>query len=302
MTGSLHDSDDLTQETLVKAWRGLASFGGRASFRTWLYRVATNVCVDAHRSRRLLPPGLASPADPLIGPQEFAADRVWLEPYPDTLLEAVPAHPSMEPEAQMTRRESVRLAFLAAVQTLPAKQRAILLLRDVLGFTASEAAAIVETTVPAANSALQRARATLASQPPYPDARAGGHATADEASLVGRYVLAFEGSDVAALVELIREDAIMSMPPDPAWFQGRADILAYLANWVFPRFGPLRALPTAANGVPAVALYGRRADGLFEALSLQVVDLRLGRIAEITGFVDPSLFRWFNLPGTLAPR
>jgi RNA polymerase sigma-70 factor, ECF subfamily len=297
MSGSLADADDLVQESLLRAWKGLSRFEGRADLRTWLYRVTTNVCLDAldKKSARLLPMELgpaAGPGDP-IGPPRL--EPVWLGPCPRELYET--AEPS--PEARVAARESVTLAFLVALQLLPAKQRVVLILRDVVGWEAAECAELLELSVAAVNSALQRARETLAARatkvsPTIDDA--------DTSALLSRYVEAWELADVNALVALLHEDATLAMPPLPQWIAGASAIGASIGAMVFGPAGPgaFKLVRTEANGQPALAAYQRDRDsGELRATALHVLELRQGRIDAITAFLDPSLFPAFGLAPVL---
>jgi len=295
MLGSIQDAEDLTQETLLKAWRRRDGFEQRSSVRTWLFRIATNACLDAldGRRRRLLPNALLPPAHPERLPEvDVAEPASWLDPYPDSLLDEL-----ADPAANYARRETVELAFLVAIQLLPPRQRAVLLLRDVLELQIGETAALLGWSTASVNSALQRARATMRQRSWHreePSASARGQ----ERELLARYVRAFEAADVGALTDIIREDATMTMPPDPAWFAGRDAILRFLDRWVFSERGQLRLVPTAANRQPAFALFERR-DGRFHGLSLQVLTTRHGQVATITGFVRPELLTVFGMPPTL---
>jgi RNA polymerase sigma-70 factor (ECF subfamily) len=287
MLGSLHDAEDQLQETLLRAWRGLDTFEGRSSLRAWLYRIATNACLDAlkQRRRRLLPDAYAAPADPHTAPAPDRLDVPWIEPYPDRLLDG-----AADPARHYETREATTLAFVTTIQLLPPRQRAILLLRDALGFTAGETAAILETTHDAVNAGLRRARLTLG------NAAIGAAAppTSDEERLVARYVEAWEAGDVDALVRLLREDARMTMPPTPSWYDGREAIGAFLAAFFDGVGAGSRLLVTRANGQPAAAVYVRL-DDEYDPLALQVLTIDAGRIAAITGFTDEALFPLFCL-------
>ncbi|HZS41483.1 MAG TPA: sigma-70 family RNA polymerase sigma factor [Polyangia bacterium] len=303
MSGSIHDADDLLQDSLLRAWKGLPGFEQRADLRTWLYRVTTHACLDAleKRSARLLPAELGPAAGPndAMGPPRL--EPIWLEPCPASLYES--AEPS--PEARIGQRESVTLAFLVALQLLPARQRAVLILRDVLGWQASECGELLEISVAAVNSALQRARETLASRAPALRAEPRALDDAETRALLSRYVHAWERADVDALVALLHEDATLAMPPLAEWLAGAAAIRASIAAMVFAPAGPgaFRLLRTEANGRPAFAAYQRdRASGELRAASLHVLDVRDGRIAAITAFLDPSLLAAFELPGRLDDR
>jgi RNA polymerase sigma-70 factor, ECF subfamily len=304
MLGSLEDAEDLVQETLLRAWRGRASFGadGRFSLRAWLYRIATNACLDVLRSRprRILPPQVAPAADPLA-PIPPPADLPWLQPYPDRLLESV-APPEDEPGAVVVARETIELTFLAAIQHLPPRQRAVLILRDVVGSSPRDTAALLDASVVSVNSALQRARATLRER--LPERRtewAPASAPSDEErELLRRYVEAHERADVDALAALLREDARLTMPPHAIWFEGREAILIASAQGFDPAFGRLRAVVTGANLQPAAGHYLRApGDTGYRPLALDVLRVEGGRVAEITSFVSPELFAAFGLPPAL---
>jgi RNA polymerase sigma-70 factor, ECF subfamily len=290
MLGSFHDADDLVQETYLRAWRALGRFESRSSIRTWLYRIATNACLNAlaERPRRALPSGLLPPSDPSDSPREPVLESVWLEPYPDRLLDELE-----DPASRYARRETVELAFLVAIQFLPPKQRAVLLLRDVLAWTAAEVAALLDTSATSVNSTLRRARATLERH--VSEGRLPATPTAEEQALRERYVLAFERADVQLLAYLLAEDVEMTMPPDPMWFRGRADVLAFLERRVFAARGPLLGVATAANRHPAVALYEQRPNEQ-TPLSIQVLSIRSGRVGRVDGFVGGALFPAFGLP------
>jgi RNA polymerase sigma-70 factor, ECF subfamily len=300
LLGSLHDAEDLTQETLLQAWRGLAGFEGRSSVRTWLYRIATNSCLRAlaRRSgrRRALPEAVAAPVAfaPLGRPD---AESRWLDPYPDAALAGLPdGHPG--PAARYELHESVRLAFVAAIQILPPRQRAALLLRDVLGFSAAETAALLDATLPSVNSALQRARATLSARPPDSDALGGRLTDARQQSLLERYQRAWREADVDGLVALLRDDVVWSMPPWRQWYVGRAPVRAFLA-WALPPDGSRRhrLVPTAANGQPAFGHYRAAVEtATWQAFAIQVLVIHGAQIASITHFVNPVLFEAFGLP------
>ena len=300
MLGSLEDSEDLVQETFLRAWRKRASFGsdGRSAFRPWLYRIATNACLDVLRSRprRVVPPQVASPGDPAAPPSP-PVDLPWLQPYPDRLLE--PAAPTEdEPDAAAVARETIELAFIAAIQHLPPRQRAVLILRDVLGWSAKDAAALIDASVNSVNSALQRARATLRQQlgERRTEWARSAEPSAEEHELLRKYVDAHERADADALAALLREDARLTMPPHPTWYEGRAAIRIAAGQGFEPSFGTLRTLVTAANRQPAAAHYLRRpGESEYRALALDVLSVDDGRIAEISSFVSPELFPAFGL-------
>ncbi len=300
MLGSVQDAEDLVQETFLRAWRGFPAFEGRSSLRNWLYRIATNACLNALASRavarRLLPEALGPPAGSL--PEGApASDVAWLEPYPDALLEGVPdAAPG--PEARYEMHESVQLAFVAAIQHLPPRQRAVLLLRDVLGWSAAETAGLLESTVASVNSALQRARATLELR--QPGAQPAGQPQPDERqrALLERYVRTWEDRDLDGFVALLREDVVLTMPPWPQWYVGRAAVREVFAwVWKQQRF---RIVLTAANRQPALAMYARGGgEPNWEAHAIQVLSFRGDAVGALTTFRDPRLFARFGLPDVL---
>jgi RNA polymerase sigma-70 factor (TIGR02960 family) len=296
MLGSLHDAEDALQETLLRAWRHLAGFESRSSFRAWLYRIATNVCLSAAARRPPEPPPAVHELTTAEG------DAITLAPYPDALLDELESG-AAEPDARYDLDESVRLAFLAAVQLLPPRQRAVLLLRDVLGFAAGEVAELIDSSTAGVNSALQRARATLAKRQAEGRLEPGRVQPPDhvQRSLVRRYVEAWESVDVDGLVALLREDVVMTMPPEPLLFRGRRAIGEFFAT--VPAGGALdkiRLLPTRANREPAVAAYLLDDETrVYLPYGLMVLSLDGDAIAEITGFADPTLFPLFGLPATL---
>ena len=294
MLGSLDDAEDAVQDTLVRAWRGLPRFQGRSSLRAWLYRIATNVCLDAldHRARRVLPTAVVAPADPVAPPAPDDDTVPWLQPYPDVML--VAADPAADPAAAVVRREHIQLAFVAAIQYLPPRRRAVLLLRDVLGFSAAETATITGISVAAVNNALPRARAALAARRSAEGPDATSAAVRD--ALVRRYVEAWHAANVPALLGLLREDATMSMPPTPSWYRGRDNVGIYLDQLFAGPVGQgLRLLPTSANRQPALAVYST----VGAPFAIKVLTVHNGLVAAITGFVDPNLFRRFGLPVAL---
>jgi RNA polymerase sigma-70 factor (ECF subfamily) len=304
MLGSFEDSEDLVQETLLRAWRRRDTFEGRSTFRAWLYRIATNACLDflERHPRQPVPRQPAPGLDPQAALPPAAIP--WLQPYPDRLLE--PSAPSdAEPDNAIVAKETIELAFLAAIQHLPPRQRAVLILRDVLGWPANETAALLEMTVAAVKSALQRARPTLKQHLPEQrlDWAPSGTPTAQERALLQRYVDAHQRADLNTLAELLREDALLTMPPHPIWFVGRASIMAFTAD-VFDPASPMyhgqwRSLPTWANRQPAAAHYVRRpGDDCYRAQVLDVLRVEHGLVAEITAFV-PELFPAFGLPPAL---
>jgi RNA polymerase sigma-70 factor, ECF subfamily len=304
MLGSFEDSEDLVQETFLRAWRKRASFGshGRSSLRAWLYRIATNACLDVLRGRprRVLPPQVTAAGNPAEPPAP-AADLPWLQPYPDRLLE--PAAPAEdEPGAVVVARETIELAFIAAIQHLPPRQRAALILRDVLGWSAKDTASLLEASVASANSALQRARTTLRDRlgERRTEWARGSERSEEERELLRRYVDAHERADADALAELLREDARLTMPPHPTWYAGRDAIMIAARQGFDPGFGHLRTVVAGANRQSAAAHYLRRpGESEYGPLALDVLRIEGGRVTEITSFVSPELFGAFGLPPTL---
>ena len=297
MLGSVQDAEDQVQETLIRAWRSYGEFEGRSSLRTWLYRIATNACLRAleNSSRRPLPSGLGAPSEDPNAPLAAEQPEVpWLQPMPDVLVSAGTA----DPAAIVTSRMSMRLALIAALQYLPARQRAVLILRDVLQWRAAEVAELLGTTTSAVNGVLQRARARLSEVAPAEDdihepASPGDRALAD------RYAAAFQNADIAALTELLRADAVFEMPPLPTWFAGRAEIGTFLRAQVLRESRGFRMLPTMANGQPAFATYLGEGDGPYRAHSIMVLTIAASQVARITNFIDPGLFAAFGLPSSL---
>jgi RNA polymerase sigma-70 factor (ECF subfamily) len=318
MLGSVDDAEDLVQETYLRAWRSYEGYEGRASLRTWLHRIATNTCLTAleGRVRRPLPSGLGGPSDapeePLRG---LATDVPWLQPLPDALI---------DPATVVAARGSLRLAVVAALQNLPARQRAVLILRDVLAWRAPEVATLLGTSTAAVKSTLQRARARLDEVAPDEDLVTEPEDPGDR-ELIDRYMAAFEHADMDALLGLLQDGVELEMPPYLEWFSGTKDVLRFLGVRVGER-GRVRMVPTRANGQRAVGAYERGADGAYRAHSLQVLDVRAapalgvwsargthaGRapgelgvrgapIARITAFLDPDLFVRFGLPRVLPP-
>ena len=300
MLGSVHDAEDQVQETLVRAWRFYGEFQGRSSLRTWLYRIATNTCLRAleNRSRRPLPAGLGGPSSDPDGPLDPAQPGVpWLEPFPDARLGAE----SADPAAIVTARHGMRLALIAALQYLPGRQRAVLILRDVLMWRAAEVAELLGLSTPAVNSLLQRARANLQHAAPAQD-EIREPADAGQRALLDQYAAALENADLAALMTLLRADAVVEMPPVPTWFTGHAQISRFLAAHVLREPGGLRTFPVAANGQPALAAYLRGPDGVYRAHAVQVLTCTGAGIARIVAFLEPRLFATFGLPQELSAR
>ena len=289
MLGSFTDAEDLVQETFLRAWRSRESFGGGSGFRAWLYRIATNACLDQLRRSARRVPALHS-----------FAEVPWLQPYPDRLLDEIAA-PEAEPDAVVVARETIELAFLAVIQVLPARQRAVLILRDVLAWPAAGTAETLGMSVAAVNSALQRARATL--QDKLPSDRlewAASDPTEQERALLAAFIDAHERADPAAAVAMMCEDIRVTMPPSPVCYDGRVQCTS-LVEWAFGRgaMGDWRLLPTRANRLPAAAGYVRRpGDTEYRAFKLDVIRIRGGAVAEITTF-GGGLFAAFGLPSTL---
>jgi RNA polymerase sigma-70 factor (TIGR02960 family) len=301
MLGSLQDAEDVLQETLLAAWQGLRGFEGRASIRSWLYRIATNRCLNARRSASRRParewdmPEVEPPEPTRLG------ELVWLEPYPDALLEGAIGVP-LGPEARYEQTEAISLAFVTALQVLPPRQLAVLILRDVLGFHANEVADMLDSTVESVNSALKRARASLQRRqvptderepPPAPD-------STSEQALVAEFVRAYESGDVDALVVLLTDDIHLSMPPIPLEYQGR-DVVGRLFASIFRSGRRVDLVPTRANGQPAFGAYLRASTGIRHGTGLFVLTLTGDRICAFTRF-DNSVLPWFGLPRSLPSR
>ena len=297
MLGSVSDAEDAAQEALVRAWRAANRFEGRSSVRTWLYRIATNVCLDEldGRQRRVRPMDLAGPSKVAEAKLVALPDERWLEPAPDGRI--LPQ--TDDPAEQAALRESVRLAIVAALQHLPARQRAVLLLRDVLRWRAAEVADLLDTSVAAVNSALQRARATLDERAPA-DTDVFDPLDDNQRQLLERYLDAFERYDMAALRDLLHEDATQTMPPFDLWLSGRNEVIGWMVGPGAECEGS-RLAPTAANGMPAFGQYRRAASGDgHEPSALQVLEIRYGRIVGLNAFLDTArLFPRFGLPDRL---
>jgi RNA polymerase sigma-70 factor (ECF subfamily) len=309
MLGSVHDAEDALQDAFVRAWRGLPRFEGRSSLRSWLYRIATNTCLDvvARRPKRVLPLDYGPAADPHKGPGAPLVESVWVEPYPDETVGVADGFAS--PEARYEQRESVELAFIAALQYLPARQRAVLILREVLGFSAREVAETLDTTTASVNSALQRARKTIDDHLPERSQQATLRSVGDDGirELVERYVDAWERGDVDAVASMLAEDAAIAMPPMASWFRGPG-VLVFLREWAFSGRvydaegnRRVRVIPVRASGQPAFGTYSWDPQReRYLPTVLQVLTLRGDRIGEITGFVTPEIFTRFGLPDWLA--
>jgi RNA polymerase sigma-70 factor (ECF subfamily) len=307
MLGSLQDAEDMVQETWLRAWRRLETYEGRAPFRAWLYKIATNACLDALKRRaserqagRALPQALRAASDPGEPIQPPVLEPIWLEPFPDELL------PDREagPEARYHAYESITLAFMTALQELPGRQRSALILCDVLDWPANEAAELFETTIPAVNSLLHRARTRMDkkySAKHYEDLRLA-QADDETRTLLDRYVQAWEAGDIDGFVALLKDDATFPMPPLPLWYRGREDIRVFVAGTSLAgeARGRWRFLPTRANGLPAFGLYQRdERAGLYQPFAIQLLTIRDGSLADITTFGYPGLFRLFGLPEVL---
>jgi RNA polymerase sigma-70 factor (ECF subfamily) len=294
MTGSLHDAEDLVQETYLRAWKAYSGFKGQSSLRTWLYRIATNTCLTAldSRQRRPLPTGLGAPSSDAAAELTERNEVPWLEPLPDD---------SSDPSTIVGSRESVRLAFVAALQHLSPRQRAVLVLRDVLQWKAAEVANAIGASTAAVNSLLQRARAQLEAVGPSEDEQLAEPESPETKDLLDRYIAAFEDYDIDELVKLFTEEAIWEMPPFDGWFQGPEEIVT-LTRVHCPAEGPgdMRFIRTTANGQPAAALYMlNRETGKHEAFQLHVIDMQAEGVSHVVAFLDTSLFEKFGLPASL---
>jgi RNA polymerase sigma-70 factor, ECF subfamily len=301
MLGSLHDAEDALQDTLLRAWRGLPEFSGRGPLRGWLYRIATNACLDAisRRSRRVLPIDYGPSSTPSSGNGEPLVESVWIEPYPDEAIGLADGYAG--PDARYEQREAVELAFVASLQHLPATQRAVLILRDVLGFSAREVAETLETSVASVNSAMQRARRAVEQRLPERSQQETLRTLGDEQmrKLVEDYLEAWTRADVDTLKALLAEDAVFSMPPWPTWWRG-AETIAGFSKTAVDLCPDTRTLSIHANGQMAVAAYGLDPDtGRYTPTAIDVYTLQDGRIQEITAFVMPELFVHFGLPPEL---
>jgi RNA polymerase sigma-70 factor (ECF subfamily) len=298
MLGSLQDAEDALQDTLLSAWQGLAGFEGRASMRSWLYRIATNRCLDALRSARRRPAkawdvaGIDPPAPTRLG------EVAWLEPYPDALFDDALDVP-VGPEARYEQRESISLAFVTALQLLPPRQLAVVVLRDVLGFHADEVAEMLDTTVDSVTSALKRGRASLHARRASEDERDPAPVTGspEEQALVAEFVRVYESADLDALVAMLTDDVFMSMPPIALEYEGRDPVGRFLAA-IMPPGRRFDLVPTRANGQPAFGTYLRRPDGGSVCTGLFVIALRGERISALTRF-ERSVLPWFGLPSSL---
>jgi RNA polymerase sigma-70 factor, ECF subfamily len=296
MLGSVFDADDAVQETMVRAWRGMDRFEGRSAVRSWLYRIATNVCLDMLRGRqrraRPMDLGPSSTTDAFTG--EMLPERAWMQPMPDARVLLADG----DPAEQAATRETIRLAFVTALQHLPARQRAILILREVLAWRAAEVAELLDTTVASVNSALQRARSTLAARDP--DTARPHAVAADQKALLARYVDAFERYDITSLVSLLHEDAVMSMPPYDFWLRGSAEMGRWFLGAGIHCQGS-RLLATSANGCPAFGAYHSDGQGGYSPFAIQVIEIEGEAIVGHHNFVQADLFAAFGLPDHLEP-
>ena len=292
MLGSADEAEDLVQETYLRAWRSYDGFEGRASVRTWLYRIATNVCLTAieRRGRRPLPSGLGGPAEDAAVPLVAGKEVPWLQPFPTGLASGLE-----DPAAVAASRAGIRLAFVAALQYLSARQRALLILRDVMEWPAAEVAELLGTTTTAVNSGLRRARAQLAQALPAEDELAEP-AEPDRRAVLDRFAAAIQNADASLLAELLREDVALEMPPLLTWFTGRQTVAGFIAEHFLTEPGGLRLVPVLANGQRAFAIYQRGPGGAYHAHAMLVPTVTPAGIARIIAFQDPDLFGLFGLP------
>ncbi len=292
MTGSVYDAEDMVQETYLRAWKAYDDFEGRSSVRTWLYRIATNVCLTnlENKGRRPLPTGLGMPGAQARDELVEATEVPWLQPVPDALVS--------DPAEQAVARDGIRLAFVAALQHLPPRQRAVLVLRDVLRWSAKETAAALETSVAAVNSALQRAHAQLAEKQ-LTQGTVEDDLTPEHEVMLERYVQAFWAKDVNALVTMLAHDAVWEMPPFTAWYTGAQNIADLIDHNCPGGSHDMPMIRTSANGQPAFGLYMRQPDGHFEPFQLQVLQLLDGRVTHVVAFFENELFETFGLPTSL---
>ncbi len=296
MTGSVYDAEDMVQETYLRAWRAFDDFEGRSSVRTWLYRIATNVCLTGleNKARRPLPTGLGTPGAQASDELVEAAEIPWLQPVPDVMVDIS----NVDPGQVVANRDSIRLAFVAALQHLPPRQRAVLILRDVLRWSAKETAAALGTTPAAVNSALQRAHAQLGDKQ-LSRGDVEDDLTPDLEAMLERYVQAFWDKDVEALATMLAHDAVWEMPPFTGWYAGARNIADLIENQCPGGSRDMPMIRTAANGQPAFGLYMRQPQGHFEPFQLQVLLLVDGRVQHVTAFFGSALFEKFGLPATL---
>jgi RNA polymerase sigma-70 factor (ECF subfamily) len=304
MLGSVHDAEDAVQDALLRAWRGLSRFEGRSSLRTWLYTIATNACLKAieRRPKLVLPVDYGPATDPHDGPAPPLAESVWIEPYPDERLGL--GEPVAGPEARYEQRESVELAFIAALQHLPARQRAVLILREVLGFSGQEVADALETTPASVYSALQRAHRSVAERLPERSQQATLRALGDDAlrGIVDAFVAAWERGDVPALAAMLTDETTIAMPPMPTWYRGRDAVTRFLKRYPLAPGMRWRVIPARASAQPAFAFYLWDAErAAFAAHSVNVLTLEGSRIAGHVAFLTPEAFGRFGLPGEWSP-
>ena len=300
MTGSVYDAEDMVQETYLRAWRAFDDFEGRSSVRTWLYRIATNVCLTnlENKRRRPLPTGLGMPGAHASDELVAATEVPWLQPVPDVMVDVWSNGANIDPAQVVGNRDSIRLAFVAALQHLPPRQRAVLVLRDVLRWTAKETAAALGTTVAAVNSALQRAHAQLAEKQ-LSEGTVEDDLSPDLEAMLERYVEAFWDKDVNALVGMLASDAVWEMPPFTGWYAGARNIADLIDTQCPGGSHDMPMIRTSANGQPAYGLYMRQPDGHFEPFQLQVLQLVDGRVQHVIAFLELELFETFGLPATL---
>ena len=292
MLGSVHDADDALQETMLRAWRAIDRFEGRSSLRSWLYRIATNTSLNLieKRPKRVLPVDYGPPTDPHDGPGEPVVESVWVEPYPDEKLGLEDGYAA--PEARYEQREGVELAFIAALQHLPPNQRAVLILREVLGFSARETAEMLDTTTASVNSALQRARQSVEERTPEQSQQAALRALGDDSlrEVVDRYVEAWDRGDVDAVVAMLTEDVAFAMPPLGSWFRGSEALRTFLAGWPLSGAWQWRVVRTTANGQPALGFYTWDEEAQTHLpFALNVLTLRGDRISDVTAFVTRAV-------------
>lgn len=296
MTGSVYDAEDMVQETMLRAWRAFDDFEGRSSVRTWLYRIATNVCLTGleRKGRRPMPTGLGMPGAQASDELVQATEVPWLEPVPDVMVDVA----NIDPATVVGNRDAIRLAFVAALQHLPPRQRAVLVLRDVLRWTAKEVAEALDTTPAAVNSALQRAHAILAEKQ-LTEGSVEDDLSPARRAMLDRYVAAFWEKDMDALVKLLAHDAVWEMPPFTGWYAGATNIAALIGNQCPGGTHDMPMIETSANGQPAFGLYMRQADGHFEPFQLQVLTIVDGRVTHVGAFFELRLFETFGLPASL---
>lgn len=291
MLGSVHDAEDALQEAMLRAWKALPRFDGRSSLRTWMYKIATNTCLDsiAKRPKRVLPVDYGPASDPHTPPAEPLVESVWIEPYPDEILGVEDGYAA--PEARLEMREGIELAFVAALQHLPANQRAVLILREVLGFSAKEVAQSLDTSVASVNSALQRARAAVDERVPEQSQQANLRALGEDElkEIVDRYVDAWERNDVEAFAAMLADDATFAMPPISNWYRGRDAIAQWATNWPMNGNWRWKTILTSANGQPTLGYYTwNEGEGAYIPFALNVLSLQGSVITDVTAFIARS--------------